>query len=127
MLQTEAPHFLSPNTVVALIVFLVVYETYLLKKVSHSKLDLFDFFILSSVAILPVLFSMFPGVMILLSRQLGIEFPFLILFGSIFLVVFIFMYAVVRRLYMLERKLITLAQEKAIIIEELNRKLKSQK
>jgi len=119
MMPEVAEHYVSSNTIVVLVLFLIVYEYSLLKRVSRSSLGLFDFCILSSIAVLPVFFAFFPSIVLWVTHVIGIGFPFLLLFGGLFLVVFIFMFRVILRLNKLEKKLTQFAQEEAIKHEQV--------
>ena len=64
----------------------------LLRKTMQGKFDLYDFLMLSMVAIIPAGFTLFPTLAYLVSHLTGVVFPFVVMFGALFLVVFVFMH-----------------------------------
>jgi hypothetical protein len=91
----------------------------LLRKTLQGKFDLYDFVILSMVAIIPAAFALFPTLAYLLSHLTGVVFPFVVMFGALFLVVFAFMHNITQRLHKLERQNWTLIQEQSLLELEL--------
>ncbi len=94
-----------PNTITVIVisVFALVYMLILLRKTLEGKFDLYDLLMLSMVAIIPAGFALFPKLGYLLSELSGVGFPFVLMFGALFLVVFVFMHNITARLHRLER------------------------
>lgn len=113
-----------PNTVTVIVIsaFAFVYMLILLRKTLQGKFDLYDFLMLSMVAIVPAGFALFPKVGYLLSQLSGVGFPFVLMFGVLFLVVFVFMHNITARLHKLERQNWALIQEQSLLSLELKAK-----
>lgn len=85
----------SLQTVVFISVFLLVYLVVLLKNAIKNTIDLYDLLILSSIAIAPSIFVFFPNIVVRIARLVGVTFPFLLLFGFLFFIVFVYLYRIV--------------------------------
>ena len=109
----------SAETVAVISVFALIYMLVLLRKTLQGKFDLYDFLMLSMVAIIPAGFALFPKLAYLISHLTGVVFPFVVMFGALFLVVFAFMHNITQRLHRLERQNWTLIQEQSLLALEL--------
>lgn len=105
----------DPFTVAFASLFTVIYLGFLLKKTLHEKVDLYDFVLLSTVALCPSALLYFPELSLKVTHSLGVAFPFVLLFGFLFLIVFIFLNRFVAIGKSNERKITTLVQELAIL------------
>lgn len=112
----------SAETVVIISGFAFVYMLVLLRKTLQGKFDLYDFLMLSMVAILPASFALFPRLANLISHLTGVVFPFVVMFGALFSVVFVFMHNITERLHKLERQNWALIQEQGLLALELKRR-----
>ena len=112
----------SPETVVVVSAFALIYMLVLLRKTMQGKFDLYDFLMLSMVAIIPAGFALFPTLAYLVSHLTGVVFPFVVMFGALFLVVFAFMHNMTARLHRLERQNCALIQEQSLLVLELQAK-----
>lgn len=112
----------SPATVVSISAFALIYMLVLLRKTLQGKFDLYDFLILSMVAILPAGFALLPRLAYLVTHLTGVVFPFVVMFGALFLVVFAFMHNMTARLHRLERQNCALIQEQSLLALELKTK-----
>jgi hypothetical protein len=110
-----------PNTATVLVIsaFAVVYMLILLRKTLQGKFDLYDFLMLSMVAIIPAGFALFPRLTYWLTQLSGVGFPFVLMFGVLFLVVFVFLHNMTARLHKLERQNGVLIQEQSLLLLEL--------
>jgi hypothetical protein len=113
-----------PNTATVLVIsaFAIVYMLILLRKTLQGKFDLYDFLMLSMVAIIPAGFALFPRLTYWLTRLSGVDFPFVLMFGVLFLVVFVFLHNMTARLHKLERQNGVLIQEQSLLLLELRTK-----
>jgi hypothetical protein len=109
----------SAETVAIISGFAFIYMLVLLRKTLQGKFDLYDFLVLSTVAILPAGFALFPRLAYLISHLTGVVFPFVVMFGALFLVVFVFMHNITERLHKLERQNWALIQEQSLLALEL--------
>jgi hypothetical protein len=114
----------TPSAVTVAIIsgFAFIYMLVLLRKTLQGKFDLYDFLVLSMVAILPAGFALFPRLAYLISHLTGVVFPFVVMFGALFLVVFVFMHNITERLHKLERQNWALVQEQSLLALELKRR-----
>jgi hypothetical protein len=113
-----------PNTATVLVIsaFAVVYMLILLRKTFQGRFDLYDFLMLSMVAIIPAGFALFPRLTYWLTQLSGVGFPFVVMFGALFLIVFIFMHNMTARLRKLERQNGMLIQEQGLLSLKLKTK-----
>lgn len=112
----------SNETVAVISAFALIYMLVLLRKTLQGKFDLYDFLMLSMVAIIPAGFALFPTLGYLVSHLTGVVFPFVVMFGALFLVVFAFMHNITARLHKLERQNWALIQEQSLLTLELKAK-----
>lgn len=108
------------QTVVFLSCFLVIYVAIMLKKTIRDTIDIYDLILLSSVAVVPCLFVFFPGLANRLARLVGILFPFLLLFGALFFIVFVYFHRLVVKINHQENRMISLIQELSILRQKLD-------
>jgi hypothetical protein len=106
------------HTVVFVSLFLVIYLFVIIRTAAKNSIDLYDLLLLSAVAIVPSFFVYFPGMAVRLARLVGVEFPFVLLFGFLFFVVFVYLYRVVIRLTHDNQRLSVLVQELSLLREE---------
>lgn len=102
------------NIALVLFCFGLSFFLYLLIRSSKEKLDVADFLALSAVGLLPA-FSLSPLGSRLIIQLTGVKYPFVVLYGLLFLIINLYVYRIVRRLHQLEQRLVRLAQEIAII------------
>jgi hypothetical protein len=107
------------QTTLFLLVFLVTYLVLLLKNANRNTIDLYDMLLLSSIAIVPVLFAFFPKLTIYITKLVGVGFPFLLLFGSLFFIVFVYLYRLVIKINQHHKKNILLIQELSLLKSEI--------
>jgi hypothetical protein len=98
---------------------------YIIKKTSRQKLDIYDLAALSSVAVIPCLFVFFPGGFEKISRFLGVAFPFVVMFGAILAILFIFVHKLTVKIHFLENENRLLVQRLSLLQYEAKRASKS--
>jgi hypothetical protein len=116
----------TPQTLVFMAVFVVLYLGLMLRNTVRRSLDLYDFLLLSSVAIVPASFVFFPALATRIATIVGVEFPLVVVFGTLFLITFVYLYRLVVKANGQGRALTALVQEAGLMrreIEELNRLL----
>lgn len=86
------------QTKIALIVFFLAYMLYLTRSAGRHRIDIYDYLALSCVAMLPLCFGLFPETTKRFSHLLGVEFPFVVLFGLLFFAVFAYLHHLLNRL-----------------------------
>lgn len=106
---------ISPNTIILIALFAVVYLAFILRKTARAQLDLYDLAMLSAVAVVPFMFATFPGFSELVARLTGVAFPFVVLFGVLLGIVFLFIHRLTVRLHILESDRRLLVQELSLL------------
>lgn len=109
--MTEA----SPKTITIIILFACWYLYRIVRKTAVRQLDLYDFSMLSTVAVIPAFFVLFPEGSITVTHLMGVEFPFVILFGILLAVLFIFIHRMTVRLHRVESDNRLLIQEISLL------------
>lgn len=104
--------------------FALAYMAGVFRKVSRHRLDLYDFMMLSTVALVPVAFAYFPGLAAWMAKITGVEFPFVVMFGLLFVAVFIFNHNLIGRVHKLERENRTLIQETSLLRMDIDNRRK---
>lgn len=99
------------QTIAVVVAFLVVYLAYLLRRAVQHRIDLYDFFLLSTVAIFPAGFVLFPELAFQGSHVMGVEFPFILLLSGLILILFFVCLSLILRLNRMKRDLTKIAQE----------------
>lgn len=110
------------QTVIFISLFLIIYLIALLKNTIRSSIDFYDFLMLSSVAIIPSIFVFFPKFVVNVARLVGVEFPFELLFGSLFLIVFVYLYRLVIKMNHHNNRNNLLIQELSLLRQKLQQK-----
>jgi hypothetical protein len=109
------------QTLIIIVLFAVYYLATILRRTAERKIDLYDLIMLSALAILPVLFAFFPLTMMNLSHRLGVAFPFVLMFGLLFAMVFIFLHRLTLRVYKLEMENRLLNQELSLLLHKVKK------
>lgn len=107
------------QTIVFVSLFLVLYLVILLKNAIRSTIDFYDLLMLSSVAIVPSVFVFFPSLAGYLAHLAGVEFPFVLLFGGLFLIVFVYLYRLVIEINHHHGRITVLIQELSLLRQQL--------
>jgi hypothetical protein len=106
------------QTTIFLSLFLVFYLLILLKNAIINKIDLYDLFLLSAVGVIPAFFIYFPDLTSRLAVFVGVKFPFLLIFGSLFFIVFIYLIRLVIKMNHMAKMNILLTQEVGLLKQE---------
>jgi hypothetical protein len=106
---------ISTKTIILIALFAVAYLTLILRKTARSQLDLYDLAMLSAVAVVPLMFATFPGFSDFVARLTGVAFPFVVLFGVLLGIVFLFIHRLTVRLHILENDRRLLVQELSLL------------
>ena len=78
---------------------------------------------LSMVAVVPTIFVFWPNIAYWLADFVGVAFPFVIMFGALFLIVFLFVHRLTAKLHKLESDNRLLIQEVGILRMELGSRI----
>ena len=114
-------HLPTTQTVVVIAGFILIYLLLLLKKTVRGGLDLYEFLLLSMVAVVPGVFTFFPKLTKSLSDLVGVAFPFVVMFGALFVIIFIFLHRLTLQIHKLEKRSRLLIQENGLLREGLER------
>ena len=106
------------QTVLIIMAFVFVYLSVLFHKTVKGALDLYDFFMLSTVAILPAVLALFPRFAFTISQWIGVGIPFVLMFGGLFLVIFVFLHRITEKVNLLENRTRLLVQENALLRQQ---------
>ena len=109
---------LKLQTVLIIMVFVFVYLSVLFRKTVKGAIDLYDFFMLSTVAILPAILALFPNFTFTISQWIGVGLPFVVIFGGLFLVIFVFLHRITEKVHLLEKRTRLLVQENALLRQQ---------
>jgi hypothetical protein len=112
-------HTINSNTYIFTGLFALAYLAYIARKTGRQQLDLYDFIMLSTVAIVPVIFVYQPSLAHWLAGIVGVTFPFVIMFGMLFLILFLLIHRMTEKMHRLERDNLALLQEVSLLRMEL--------
>lgn len=121
------PNFVpTTETVVFVLGFGIIYVLVLLRMTLDGKVDLYDLFMLAMLAIVPAAFTLFPEITARISHITGVAFPFVVMFGALFLIVFVFLHRMTARVHKLEHQNCALTQELGLLalsLEEAHKRI----
>ena len=115
-------HTVSIKTIILVLLFIGGYMFFIVRKTARGKLDLYDFIMLSTVAIIPGAFAVFPGFADWVAEITGVGFPFVVMFGVLFAVLFIFIHRLTVKIHRLESESCLLLQELSLLRETIENK-----
>lgn len=87
----------------------------LMRRAISGRFDLYHIAMLAAVVLLPVGFVLFPRFVYRLSQSVGVAFPFVLLFASLFVSMFLYMHRVTSELNRATLRTRRLTQEIAIL------------
>ena len=105
----------SPQTIVVVAAFCVIYLAVLLRRTVKGRLDLYDFLSLSTVAVVPSAFVFLPRFAEAVGRLAGVEFSFVAMFGALFVVLFMSIHKLTIHVHDLELRNRELVQAMALV------------
>ena len=108
----------NPKTLFFVSLFSIVYLYFTARQTAHQKLDFYDLVMLSSVAALPWSFVLFPSLSEWIAEVFGVAFPFVILFGALIAIVFVFIHRLTAKVHQLESDNRLLVQEISLLKKE---------
>jgi hypothetical protein len=108
-------HTPTLQTLIVVIVFALGYLFFIIRKAARQQLDIYDQVMLSTVAIVPALFAASPEIANWLAEFVGVLFPFVVMFGMLFAILFIFVHRLTVKLHRLESDSRLLIQEISIL------------
>ena len=96
-------------------IFAFGYLLFTIRKTARQQLDIYDLVMLSAVAIVPGIFVAFPEIAYWFATIVGVEFPFVVMFGLLFAILFIFVHRLTVKLHRLESDNRLLIQETSLL------------
>jgi hypothetical protein len=105
----------SLQTVVIVLIFALCYLYFTARETARQRLDLYDLIMLSAVAIIPSAFVLLPIFAEWIAKISGVAFPFVIMFGLLFAILFIFIHRLTAKMHRLEYDNRLLIQEVSIM------------
>jgi hypothetical protein len=98
-----------------ILIFGVAYTYHVVQKLRCREVDLYDFVLLLSVAAIPALFAGWPNFTAFVGEVFGVALPLTVMFGLLFVSVFVILHRSLSRIHRLETRVIALTQEIALI------------
>lgn len=98
-----------------ILIFGAAYTYHVVQKLRCREVDLYDFVLLLSVAAIPLLFAGWPNFTTFVGEVFGVALPLTVMFGLLFVSVFVILHRSLSRIHRLETRVIALAQEIALI------------
>lgn len=114
------------SQIVAVSLFTVLYIGYLLQRAKESRLDLHDFLLLSTIAVIPFVFIVFLPLAYALAELVGVAFPFVLLFGLLFVFAFLCIHRLLVKVNKLALSNIQLVQEIGLLEARLQELIKKE-
>ncbi len=108
------------QTTIFISLFLIGYLFGLLRNAAKYTIDLYDLILLVSVAIVPSVFVFFPEFTDNLTKFLGVLFPFVVLFGLLFFITFVYLFRLVIKTNNHKYSINILTQELSILRHKLD-------
>lgn len=108
-------------TQIFIVIFFLSFFVFLVRKVIKGSIDLFDLFFLGLLGVIPVVFVIFPQLTSYFTALIGVKYPFLILFGGLHFVMFIYITYLSSRINKLRRNGVKIAQKLALLEEKMQR------
>jgi len=103
------------KTIILIAIFTSGYLFYIIRKTARRQLDLYDLFMLSTVALIPVPFAVFPDFSSWITNLTGVAFPFVVMFGILMAVLFVFIPRLSVKIHRLESESRLLLQELSLL------------
>lgn len=91
------------------------YLAYLIYKLLRRSIDLYDFIMLSAVAMLPLSFVLLPRIANIAAELVGVRLPFVIMFSALFVVLFFIAHRLTSKITKLEKNNRILLQELSLL------------
>jgi hypothetical protein len=108
-------HIVNSNTSLFIAIFAVIYTVIIARKTARHQLDIYDLAMLSMVVIIPGIFAAFPQITYWISGLAGVEFPFILMFGMLIAILFIFIHRLTVKIHRLESDCRLLVQELSLL------------
>ncbi|OOZ36748.1 DUF2304 domain-containing protein [Solemya velesiana gill symbiont] len=111
---------ITTKTIIIIAIFAILYMLFIARKTARRQLDLYDLVMLSAVAIVPIIFATFPQLAYWLAGIVGVGFPFVVMFGILFAILFIFVHRLTVKIHQLESDNRLLLQELSLLSQAID-------
>lgn len=108
-------HEVKLSTFIFTLIFSIAYYFYLWRKTVKEEFDIYDVLMLSMLGTVPGVFVYFPKYSYLIAETIGVEYPFVVMFGILFMVLFIMLIRVISIIHKISNDNIMLIQKIALI------------
>ena len=115
-------HNVNLATVVIITIFSFCYLFITAWQTAKQKLDIYDLFMLSMVAVIPLAFVLFPELTFSLTRMMGVTFPFVLMFGILLVTLFANIHRFSTKIHLLEKDNRLLIQEVSLLKARIDSK-----
>jgi hypothetical protein len=105
----------STHLFAIILIFGLAYTYHVVQKLRCRDVDLYDFVLLLSVAAIPLLFVGWPRFTAFVGEVFGVALPLTVMFGLLFVSVFIILHRSLSRIHRLEMQVTALTQEVALV------------
>jgi len=108
-----------PETVFIISVFSLIYLYITFRETARQNFDFYDLIMLSTVGVLPIVFALAPSLTEVISVAIGVTFPFVVMFGALIAILYIFIHRLTRKIHRLESTCSHLIQDLGILHEQV--------
>jgi hypothetical protein len=114
------------QTIVTIAIFAIIFLSFLIHETARNQLDIYDLIMLSTVAIVPVIFVVFPGISFWFANIIGVEYPFVVMFGLLFVFIFVFVHRLIVKLHSIETDNRRIIQEISLLKQAIQEQIAKQ-
>ena len=111
------PHW---STALAVGAFAIIYMVILARRTSRGRLDIYEFAALSTIALIPAMFVFFPRLADEVAAITGVAFPFVVMFGALFVIVFVMLHRLTFQMHRQCTQSVKLIQELSLLMHKLD-------
>ncbi|MBU3948472.1 MAG: DUF2304 domain-containing protein [Proteobacteria bacterium] len=120
-------YIVNTKTYVLVASVALVYMIFIAIKTARQQLDFYDLIMLSMVAFVPAIFTFWPSFAYWIADLAGVAFPFVIMFGALFIILFLFVHRLTIKIHKLEMDNRLLIQETGLLRHEIESQWKKMK
>jgi hypothetical protein len=113
-------YILSSNATVFILAFSTLYLVVVVRRVANSRLGPEDAFLLSTLALVPIGYVLFPSYVSAITKLVGVTYPFFLMFGFFHFVSFVMIDRVLKLVTRHQKEITILSQEIALLRGELD-------
>ena len=118
--MTTPMYVMSFNATVFIVSFSLLYLVVVVRRIASSRLGPEDALLLSTLALVPIAYVLFPHYVSAVTRLVGVEFPFLLMFGFFHFITFVLIDRVLKGVAQHQKNITILSQEVGLLRGELD-------